>query len=104
MADEELREAVEDTAAETETAYESETEARDDVTPERAHEIGEFDDLRGMLRDVLNGIAALRESIGAIALSGAVVAEDVDADGDVDAISLDDGEFITPLDELDLSM
>ena len=49
-----------------ETSEERDTAERDDLTENEAHRVGEFDDLRDMLRDVLNKVSAISERIDGI--------------------------------------
>lgn len=49
-----------------ETSEERDTAERDDLTENEAHREGEFDDLRDMLRDVLNKVSALSDRTDAI--------------------------------------
>lgn len=49
-----------------ETSEERDTAERDGLTPDEAHRVGEFDDLRDMLRDVLDKVNALSDRTGAI--------------------------------------
>jgi hypothetical protein len=49
-----------------ETPEERDTAERDDLTENEAHREGEFDDLRDMLRDVLDKVSALSERTDAI--------------------------------------
>lgn len=49
-----------------ETTEERDTAERDDLTPDETHRVGEFDDLRDMLRDVLDKVSALSERIDGI--------------------------------------
>ncbi len=49
-----------------ETTEEKETAERDDITPDEAHRVGEFDDLRDMLTRVLDKIDAMNERIDGI--------------------------------------
>lgn len=42
-----------------ETAEERDTAERDDLTPDETHRVDEFDDLRDMLRSVLNKVNAI---------------------------------------------
>lgn len=49
-----------------ETSEERDTAERDDLTENEAHRVGEFDDLRDMLRDVLDKIDAMNERIDGI--------------------------------------
>lgn len=49
-----------------ETSEERDAAERDDLTENEAHRMGEFDDLRDMLRDVLDKVNALSERIDGI--------------------------------------
>ena len=49
-----------------ETTEERDTAERDDLTPDEAHRAGEFDDLRDMLRSVLDKVSAISERIDGI--------------------------------------
>lgn len=49
-----------------ETSEERNTAERDDLTENEAHREGEFDDLRDMLRDVLDKVSALSDRTDAI--------------------------------------
>lgn len=49
-----------------ETSEERDTAERDDLTENEAHRMGEFDDLRDMLRDVLDKVNALSERVDGI--------------------------------------
>lgn len=49
-----------------ETTEERDTAERDDLTPDETHRVGEFDDLRYMLRDVLDKVNAIGERIDGI--------------------------------------
>ena len=49
-----------------ENTEEKETAERDDLTPDEAHRVGEFDDLRDMLMRVLDKIDAMNERIDGI--------------------------------------
>lgn len=49
-----------------ETTEERDTAEHDDLTPDEAHRVGEFDDLRDMLRDVLDKVNAISERIDGI--------------------------------------
>lgn len=49
-----------------ETTDERDTAERDGLTPDEAHRAGEFDDLRGMLRSVLDKVDAISERIDGI--------------------------------------
>lgn len=45
---------------------ERDTAERDDFTPDEAHRAGEFDDLRDMMRDVLDKVSAISDRIDGI--------------------------------------
>lgn len=49
-----------------ETSEEKDTAERDDLTPDESHRVGEFDDLRDMLRDVLDKVGAISDRMDAI--------------------------------------
>lgn len=49
-----------------ETTEERDTAERDDLTPDEAHRADEFDDLRDMLRSVLDKVSAISERIDGI--------------------------------------
>ena len=49
-----------------ETSEERGTAERDDLTPDESHRVGEFDDLRDMLRDVLDKVSELSNRTDAI--------------------------------------
>lgn len=49
-----------------ETPEERDTAERDDLTPDEAHRAGEFDDLRDMVRDVLDKVSAISDRIDGI--------------------------------------
>lgn len=49
-----------------ETTEERDTAERDDLTPDEAHRVGEFDDLRDMLARVLDKLDAMNERIDGI--------------------------------------
>lgn len=49
-----------------ETSEERDTAERDDLTPDEAHRVGEFDDLRDMMRDVLDKVSSISERIDGI--------------------------------------
>ena len=49
-----------------ETTEERDDAERDDLTPDEAHRVGEFDDLRDMLTRVLDKIDAMNERIDGI--------------------------------------
>lgn len=49
-----------------ETTEERDTAERDDLTPDESHRVGEFDDLRDILRDVLDKMTAIDDRMDAI--------------------------------------
>lgn len=49
-----------------ETTEERDTAERDGLTPDEAHRVGEFDELRDMLRGVLDKVDAISERIDGI--------------------------------------
>lgn len=49
-----------------ETSEERDTAERDGLAPDEAHRVGEFDDLRDMLRDVLDKVSAISDRTDAI--------------------------------------
>lgn len=49
-----------------ETTEERDTAERDDLTPDEAHRVGEFDDLRDMLARVLDKLDMMNERIDGI--------------------------------------
>ena len=49
-----------------ETPEERDTAERDDLTPDEAHRAGEFDDLRDMMRAVLDKVSAISDRTDAI--------------------------------------
>lgn len=49
-----------------EATEEKDTAERDDLTPDETHRVGEFDDLRDMLRDVLDKVSAISDRTDAI--------------------------------------
>lgn len=49
-----------------ETTEEKDTAERDDLTPDETHRVGEFDDLRDILRDVLDKVSAIGDRTDAI--------------------------------------
>mgnify|MGYP002659507091 CR=1 FL=1 len=51
---------------EEETTDEKDTSERDDLTSDEALRVGECDDLRGMLRDVLDKVSAISDRTDAI--------------------------------------
>lgn len=95
-----------------ETADERDIADRDDLTSERAHELGEYDDLRDRLSSlaevsnkILEGLEAVRSSMAAFVEGGATIRED--GDGTVETVTAeddDDAELEIPLEELDFDL
>lgn len=102
---------MEDEATVDETRDERDLADRDDATSERAHELGEFDDLRDRLaslaevsQKILDGLEAVRSSMAAFVEGGATIRED--GDGSVETVTEDDedAELEIPLEELDFDL
>ena len=102
---------MEDEAKLDETLDERSIEHDDDTTPERSHEIGEFEDLRDRLANldsvaakILEGLEAVRSSMAAFVEGGATIRED--GAGDVDEVTeeADDDELEVPIEELDFDL
>lgn len=95
-----------------ETTDERDDAARDDLAPERAHELGEFDDLRDRLSSlasvadkILEGLEAVHSSMAAFVEGGATIREGGDGEvEDVTEDSDDDAELEIPLEELDFDL
>lgn len=95
-----------------ETADERNDASRDDLTPERAHELGEFDDLRDRLANlaevsnkILEGLEAVRSSMAAFVEGGATIRED--GDSDVETVTEDSEEDVdleVPIEDLDFDL
>ena len=95
-----------------ETADERVDADRDDLTPERSHELGEFDDLRDRLSNlaevsqkILEGLEAVRSSMAAFVEGGATIRED--GDGHVETVTEEedeDAELEIPIEELDFDL
>ena len=102
---------MEDEAKLDETRDERDISADTDTTPERSHELGEFDDLRDRLANldsvaakILEGLEAVRSSMAAFVEGGATIRED--GAGDVDEVTeeADDDELEVPIEELDFDL
>ena len=95
-----------------ETADERVDADRDDLTSERAHELGEFDDLRDRLASlaevsnkILEGLEAVRSSMAAFVEGGATIRED--GDGTVETVTEEDddeAELEIPIEDLDFDL
>lgn len=86
-----------------ETTEERDDAERDDLTPDEAHRVGEFDDLRDMLARVLDKIDAMNEridgiydnftdSVAQMVENGATVKESDDVAEDIAEAAADDLE------------
>ena len=82
-----------------------------DASPDEAHRVGEFDDLRDRLANlgsvaekILEGLEAVRSSMAAFVEGGATIRED--GAGDVDEVTeeADDDELEVPIEELDFDL
>lgn len=103
---------MEDEAKLDETRDERDIERDDNTTPERAHELGEFDDLRDRLaslaevsQKILDGLEAVRSSMAAFVEGGATIRED--GDGHVETVTEEedeDAELEIPIEELDFDL
>ena len=82
------------------------------ATPDEAHRMGEFDDLRNRLANlssvadkILEGLEAVRSSMAAFVEGGATIRED--GDGKVETVTEEDeedAELEIPLEELDFDL
>ena len=103
---------MEDEATMDETRDERDLADRDDLTSERSHELGEFDDLRDRLASlaevsnkILEGLEAVRSSMAAFVEGGATIRED--GDGSVETVTEEDddtAELELPIEELDFDL
>lgn len=103
---------MEDEAKLDETLDERDDANRDDLTPERSHELGEFDDLRDRLaslaevsQKILDGLEAVRSSMAAFVEGGATIRED--GDSSVETVTEEDddtAELELPIEELDFDL
>ena len=102
---------MEDEARLDETTSERVDADRDDLAPERAHELGEYDDLRDRLANlaevsqkILDGLEAVRSSMAAFVEGGATIRED--GDGSVEDVTEEDedAELEIPIEELDFDL
>ena len=104
-------------ADELETRLDETTDERaiaDDsgATPDEAHRVGEFDDLRDRLaalaevsQKILDGLEAVRSSMAAFVEGGATIRED--GAGEVEEVTEEDGddaELEIPIEELDFDL
>ena len=93
-----------------ETLDERDDADRDDLTPERAHELGEFDDLRDRLdslaeasQKILDSLEAVRSSMAAFVEGGATIHEDKEDSPEEEAED-EDAELEIPIEELDFDL
>ena len=103
---------MEDETRLDETADERVDAADTDSTPDEAHRLGEFDDLRDRLASlaevsnkILEGLEAVRSSMAAFVEGGATIRED--GDGEVETVteeSDDDVDLEVPIEELDFDL
>lgn len=101
---------MEDEAKLDETLDERDDAADTGATPDEAHRLGEFDDLRDRLANlgsvadkILEGLEAVRSSMAAFVEGGATIRED--GDGEVDEVTeSDDDELEVPIEELDFDL
>lgn len=91
-----------------ETREEMEVSEETGATPEEAHRIGEFHDLREMLETLLDKVSGISEqlsSFSATAIDNGAEVRDVDGDGDADVIIADDDvEIIPEVEDMDLDI
>lgn len=83
-----------------------------DASPDEAHRVGEFDDLRDRLANldsvaakILEGLEAVRSSMAAFVEGGATIRED--GDGAVETVTEEDddtAELEVPIEELDFDL
>lgn len=103
---------MEDETRLDETTSERDIERSDDTTPDEAHRVGEFDDLRDRLANlasvadkILEGLEAVRSSMAAFVEGGATIRED--GDGSVETVTEEDdedAELEVPIEELDFDL
>ena len=103
---------MEDETTVDETRDERDIADDTDASPDEAHRVGEFDDLRDRLaslaevsQKILDGLEAVRSSMSAFVEGGATIRED--GDGDVEDVTEeddDDSELEVPIEELDFDL
>ena len=103
---------MEDETRLDETADERVDAADTDATPDEAHRLGEFDDLRDRLSSlasvadrILEGLEAVRSSMAAFVEGGATIRED--GDGTVETVTEEDeedAELEIPIEDLDFDL
>lgn len=95
-----------------ETADERTDAADTGATPDEAHRLGEFDDLRDRLANltevsnrILEGLEAVRSSMAAFVEGGATIRED--GNGEVEAVTEESDEDVDleiPIEDLDFDL
>lgn len=103
---------MEDETRLDETTDERVDAADTDATPDEAHRLGEFDDLRDRLASlaevsnkILEGLEAVRSSMAAFVEGGATIRED--GDGSVETVTEEDddeAELEIPIEDLDFDL
>ena len=103
---------MEDETRLDETVDERVDAADTDATPDEAHRLGEFDDLRDRLsslaevsQKILDGLEAVRSSMAAFVEGGATIRED--GDGTVETVTEEDddaADLEVPIEELDFDL
>ena len=103
---------MEDETRLDETTDERVDAADTDATPDEAHRLGEFDDLRDRLsslaevsQKILDGLEAVRSSMAAFVEGGATIRED--GDGTVETVTEEDddnAELEIPIEDLDFDL
>ena len=94
-----------------ETRDERDIEHDDNTTPDEAHRVGEFDDLRDRLSSlasvadkILDGLEAVRSSMAAFVEGGATIREDGDSTVETVTEEDDEAELEVPIEELDFDL
>ena len=103
---------MEDETRLDETVDERVDAADTDATPDEAHRLGEFNDLRDRLsslaevsQKILDGLEAVRSSMAAFVEGGATIRED--GDGTVETVTEEDddeAELEIPIEDLDFDL
>ena len=102
---------MEDETRLDETADERVDAADTDATPDEAHRLGEFDDLRDRIASlaevsnkILEGLEAVRSSMAAFVEGGATIRED--GDSTVETVTEDDEDvdLEIPIEDLDFDL
>ena len=81
------------------------------ATPDEAHRLGEFDDLRDRLsslaevsQKILDGLESVRSSMAAFVEGGATIREDGDAEVETVTEEDEDTELEIPIEDLDFDL